>query len=134
MHLPCRPHPLRRSSVPADERLGCRFIMGIGLRRHQRKETDRKVRLMWTGEGGQSLYARARCVDISQSGMRVDCPEPIPVRTFVNFQIDGTKFEGSASVRSCGRQGLRHLLGLEFGSGLKWDPERYQQPPACSGS
>jgi hypothetical protein len=102
--------------------------MGIGLRRHSRSEIDHKVRLMWTGEGGQNFYARGRCVDISQSGMRVDSPEPIPVRSYVSFQFDGTRFEGSASVRSCSRKGLRHLIGLEFGSGLKWDPEKFGDP------
>ncbi|MEZ5402046.1 MAG: PilZ domain-containing protein [Bryobacteraceae bacterium] len=98
--------------------------MGIGLRRHARWETDRKIRLMWT-ESGQTMYARARCIDISESGMRVESPEPIPVRTYVSFQVDGTMFEGQASVRSCVRKGLRHLIGLEFGSGLKWNSGKF---------
>ncbi len=78
---------------------------------------------MWTSDAGQTLYARALCIDISESGMRVDSPEPITVRSFVSFQMDGVKFEGSASVRSCWRKGLRHVIGLEFSSGLKWRPE-----------
>jgi hypothetical protein len=30
---------------------------------------------------------------------------------------------GMASVKSCTRKGLKHLVGLEFSAGLQWKPK-----------
>lgn len=90
------------------------------FRRHQRRLADAKLQLSWTTEEGQSVFARGRCVNISQSGMRISIADKVPLRTIVNFQVEGLRFRGSGTVRSCTRIGLSHQVGLEFSGGLKW--------------
>jgi hypothetical protein len=103
------------------------WIMRNRLRRHDREQIDRAVQVEWPGDTGIVCFARCRCIDISQSGMRLNSPEPMPVRTSVNFQIEGTAFNGCAWVRSCVRSGLRYLIGMEFGGGLRWKPTVEQE-------
>ena len=61
-----------------------------------------------------------RAIDLSESGMRVESTEPLPVGAYVNFRFQKVEFEGSASVRSCSRPKARYVVGLEFSGGLKW--------------
>lgn len=62
-------------------------------------------------------------VDISESGIRLEVREPIEQRTYVTLQCSALGVHGSASVRSCTRQGTKFVLGLEFSGGLRWKPQ-----------
>lgn len=76
------------------------------------------VRLSWTS--GFDRYAIGECQDISQTGLRLLVPEPLPVSVRVCFWSDRLAFGGSGTVRHCKRQNGKYIIGLEFGGGLRW--------------
>jgi len=88
------------------------------LRRHDRLAVNYKVEMVWLNEHGETCFARCMCKDISVSGMRLESPEPVPVRTYVNFHISRLEFRGTGSVRSCVHKGMKYHLGVEFGGSL----------------
>ena len=87
------------------------------LRRHPRNAIERKVQISWSDERGRGSFTLCRCIE---SGMRLDSPEPVPIRTYINFRMVESRFEGSRSVRNCYRKGTRHHIGVEFSGGLRW--------------
>src|ERR1700687_1813432 len=94
--------------------------MPSGLRRSPRFPYDGKVRLVWDNTRQETLASVARVVDVSVDGMQLASPHPLPVRQIIQFQLQGTYFEGSASVRNCFRTGVLFRIGVEFGGGLKF--------------
>lgn len=92
------------------------------LRRQTRVPLNARVKLLWTGDNGQPCYCMATAVNISESGLRLESNHAVPVRSYVNFQVENTDVQGSASVRSCQHQGMKFCIGLEFTGGLKWAP------------
>lgn len=92
--------------------------MSRDLRRHTRIEFPGIVRLSWQ-VNGQVKFARGRCLDLSESGMRVEVPEAIAVRSYVTVSAEKIKLSANASVRHCGRKGGKFLVGLEFSAPLK---------------
>jgi len=92
------------------------------LRRHRRKTVEVAVRLCWQDSSGIVRYSKGRCLEISESGLRVETSDPMPLRSYVNFQIDNPPFAGSGSVRHVTRSGLKFVIGLEFAGTLRWRP------------
>ena len=90
------------------------------VRRHPRQRSDDKVRLVWQNTSGQTQWLSGACLDISQSGMRVELTARIPARQVVNFELLRNEFRGTAVVRCCQPAGLRFHIGLEFTGGQKW--------------
>ncbi len=84
------------------------------IRRHRRIPYTGPVRISWQGQESTPRYVRGRCLDVSESGMRVEAPEPIPVRTLVLLSAERIKLSGSATVRHVTRQGAKYVLGLEL--------------------
>jgi len=64
-----------------------------------------------------------KCLDVSESGMRVEVSESIDRQTYVTVQSTPLALHGRASVRTCARKGTKYVLGLEFSGGLKWKPK-----------
>lgn len=59
---------------------------------------------------------RAKCVDLSDHGARIECEQPIDFRTNVYLQAPRYGLMGNATVRYCRRNGIKHIVGLLFGS------------------
>lgn len=97
--------------------------MSQDLRRHRRVNLPSSVRVSWQ-DGGAEKYARGRCLDVSASGLRIEVPERIPVRTYVTVSADQPHFNANASVRHCTRAGSKYVLGLEFSYPIKTLLER----------
>lgn len=93
------------------------------LRRHLRSEFNSPVQLSWTDRNGNEQRVSARIVDISETGVRVESPEPLVPGVYVSFRAERLRLQGSASVRVCKKQGTKYLAGLEFSGGLKWKPQ-----------
>jgi hypothetical protein len=83
---------------------------------------------MWRDTSGGDKFAIVKSFDISESGMRIELPEPVEPRSFVQLQCPELGLQGTASVRSCSRQGVRFMIGLEFAGGLKWGRESSSKP------
>jgi PilZ domain len=94
-----------------------------GIRRDDRIRTDQMVEVTWKDRSGQEKFARARTLDISELGMRVEMPEALDKLIYVTLRCSALSLHGTASVRSCVRQATKYLIGLEFSGGLKWKPK-----------
>jgi hypothetical protein len=100
------------------------------LRRHQRIDSRSIVQLIWKDQLGNEKYTKARTLDVSESGMRVEVPERIPERSYITFRADELSLHGTGSVRSCQGKGLKYIVGLEFSTGMKWKPKPTESEPA----
>jgi hypothetical protein len=95
-----------------------------GIRRDDRIPTEELVEITWKDRTGQEKFAKARTLDVSELGMRIEMPEPLDKQTYVALRSNALSLHGTASVRSCMRQATKYLIGLEFSGGLKWKPKR----------
>jgi hypothetical protein len=93
------------------------------LRRHQRTPIAVPVQLSWTDRAGNQKFAYAKILDVSESGMRVEAGESLAKHAYVALRAERIALQGSASVRSCTKQGTKYIVGLEFSGGLKWKPK-----------
>jgi len=69
---------------------------------------------MWTDRAGQSRWAMVRILDLSDSGVRLEVPQPIETLCVVSFSSDDMNLSGQATVRFCRRQGTKYVVGAEF--------------------
>ena len=107
--------------MPADKRcMGETGSSRPDLRRHPRQPFEADVRIFWQDGRGVTNHASGRCVNVSEAGMAIEVTEPLPLRTYVHFEIARPRFGGTASVRYCQRRGLKSLVGLEFSGSLRW--------------
>jgi hypothetical protein len=81
------------------------------------------VHINWKDQLGNDKFTKARTLDVSEAGIRVEVPERIPERSYVTFRADELSLHGTASVRTCNPKGLKYIVGLEFSTGLKWKPK-----------
>lgn len=72
------------------------------------------VVMSWQVSTGDTHTARGTFRDVSQDGARIECSEPIAVRSNVYVQAPAYGLMGNATVRHCRRQGLKFSIGLEF--------------------
>jgi len=57
---------------------------------------------------------RAQAVGLSEQGAGIVCDRPVEARSMVYLQAPAYGLIGSASVRYCGRSGLKYRRGLLF--------------------
>jgi hypothetical protein len=84
------------------------------LRRHHRLPYFGYVNLSWTDTRGQVKYTRTKCLDISDSGLSLEAPEPISLRASVSIRAERLNLSGAATVRHVVRLGSKFILGLEL--------------------
>jgi len=83
------------------------------LRRHERSLFPAKLRISWIHTDGNPRYAQARCLDRSEGGVRIESPEPVPVRSNVLLQSEQMKLGGGAAVvKHIRRVGAKYAVGL----------------------
>src|ERR1035438_2973321 len=83
------------------------------IRRHPRIPYFGRVRISWQDSQGCPRYMTGKCLDVSEAGIRVEVPEPIPARTNVMLRAEQLNLTGSAIVKHVARQGLNYFLGLD---------------------
>jgi hypothetical protein len=87
-------------------------------RRHRRFPYAGVVRVSWDDGAHGARFARGKCFDVSESGLRVELPVSIPARTIVTLGADGIQVSGAASVKHVERFGAKYLVGLQLNSGV----------------
>jgi PilZ domain len=92
------------------------------MRRSRRVACKAKVQLSWVAENGEACGALVTCHDISQEGMQLRSPAPVPVRSSVQFLITGSPLQGTGTVRSSTRVGAGFVVGVTFAVPLRVDP------------
>ena len=87
-------------------------------RRHPRLPYAGPVRLCWEDSLRGPLFAQGRCIDVSETGTRLELPIPIPVHAAVSVTTDWMGVAGSASVKNVKRFGAKYVIGLQFNQAL----------------
>ena len=83
-------------------------------RQHGRSPYDGPIRISWEEERGLVRYAHAKCLDVSQEGLRIEVAEPIPLRSRLLLRADRINLSGSATVRRVTWRGCKYILGLSL--------------------
>lgn len=91
-------------------------------RRHPRIPFSGPVRLSWEDRG--TRFAQGRCVNLSETGTRIELPIPIPLHASVSLSTNQAGVSGSASVKNVARFGAKYVIGLQFNQPL---PPKVQQ-------
>jgi len=94
-----------------------------GVRRDDRIPAEELIEVTWKDRYGQEKFVKARTLNVSESGMKIEMPEQLEKLAYVTFRSHALSLHGTASVRSCTRQGTKYLVGLEFSGGLRWKPK-----------
>lgn len=91
-------------------------------RRHTRKPFPASIRVGWQDRWGNDKSALTRSFDISESGLRFELVESLPLRADVMVRGDSLGLQTRATVRFCERMGTKYAVGVEFTAGYRWRP------------
>jgi hypothetical protein len=91
-----------------------RALRGRQSRRDERYPFTCALQISWQRSTGESCTMRATCREVSLHGARVECDEPLEVRSNVYLNTLSYGLMGNATVRYCRRQGMKYVVGLEF--------------------
>ena len=97
------------------------------MRRENRRSCSQPVGIMWRDSAGDDKFMNAPVRDISESGIGLQIPEPVPVRSFVTLCAEKLGIHGQASVRYCSRQGMKYSIGVEFTGKMRRKTEAEQE-------
>jgi hypothetical protein len=94
------------------------------LRRNRRYATaGETIRVSWLGPTGTlKMVQQARVINISETGIAVEIPEPAQLLSRVKLQADKHNLLGEGTVRHCRRVGVQYIIGVEFVDDLRWRP------------
>ena len=81
---------------------------------HGRFKIKCRIVVYWEDIEGNTQKVRARGVDFSRAGARIESPEPMRPGDHVFIQAPELKLMGSAIVRHCKARGFKYRVGLEF--------------------
>jgi hypothetical protein len=84
------------------------------IRRHERVPCTLSILLAWTDPDGSDRYARGKCRDVSEAGLRVDTVDTIPAQSYVSLRIEKWDLTTSGRVRYSRRAGATNVIGLEL--------------------
>jgi hypothetical protein len=102
------------------------------MRRENRRSCAQPVGIMWRDAAGDDKFMNAPVRDISESGLGLQIPEPVPVRSFVTLCADKLGLHGQASVRYCSHKGINYSIGVEFTGSMRWKTEAEQEQEAAA--
>jgi hypothetical protein len=83
-------------------------------RTDERNPTDCIVELTWKSEHGEKFFEHCRALDITENGVAVECPEPLPHLSSVIVWAPTFHVAALAQVRHCTWKGSIYVLGLMF--------------------
>jgi curved DNA-binding protein len=84
------------------------------LRKEARNEVDFAVEVIWKSEAGEKIFESCRAIDLSETGVAIECPESIPVLAHVTVRAPLFEIAALAQVKRCIRRKTAYLLGLSF--------------------
>jgi len=83
------------------------------IRRHRRIPYVGPIRISWE-EHGQSRFALAKCVDISESGLSIESPQTVPRGAIIQLGAERIRLTGAATVKYVVRKGAKFVLGVQL--------------------
>ena len=87
-------------------------------RRHHRIPYAGPVRVSWSDASGTPQFAMGKCIELSESGIRIEVPANIPARTSLLLSAERIKLSGPASVKHVVRSGAKYILGIELSQSM----------------
>src|SRR4051812_27769541 len=87
------------------------------IREELRRPKAGAYALTWRGVDGLSYSAEGRGVDISPSGVGIDCSRELKGGSLVRVECRDGSIEGDYIVVHCTRRGMTFRIGLEFREG-----------------
>ena len=90
------------------------------------------MRISWEDPHGRVKYLPAKCIDISESGMRLETQEQVPIHTHISLRAEQLKLAGAATVRHVHRSGAHFIIGLELTQALRDKALAAVQEPSVS--
>lgn len=93
-------------------------MSGKDARRHRRIPYIGSIQISWE-TSGQARFAQGRCVDVSEGGLKLEVPVPVPLRTSIIMRSEKIQLSGSATVRHIARYGSKYILGIEMSQKLQ---------------
>jgi curved DNA-binding protein CbpA len=88
-------------------------------REHYRAPVDYSAVVYWEEASGEVSNARPKVRDISEAGMRVECPIRIAPGTGVYVEVPRYGFPIEATVRYCVPEGEGFRIGFEFSAATR---------------
>src|ERR1700736_5095449 len=88
--------------------------MNKDARREERGLTKEKYSISWKCADGQSFSAEARGVDVSKTGVAVECAYDIEPGSIAYVQARDSSLAGDFLVRHCTRRGANFFIGFEL--------------------
>ena len=84
-------------------------------RRHERLPSHAPVALRWREDSGEARFRPGTVLDYSESGLRIELLEPIPLSSYVVIGPQGQNKEACAGiVRYCLPNQTKYLIGFEL--------------------
>jgi hypothetical protein len=80
----------------------------------ERRPTDCNVELTWKTHSGEKLFEQCRALDLSETGVAIECPESIPPMSNVIVWAPAFQVAALAQVRHCTWRDSIYVLGLHF--------------------
>ena len=100
-------------------------------RRHRRRSVAVGAALMWENDSGVAQWAWARCLDLSESGARLELSQAIPAFQRVYLRLTDLGIESYGVVRHASVHGT---VGVEFNLPLadvsRIPVDRYPREPS----
>jgi hypothetical protein len=96
------------------------MITSKNNRRHYRIPYIGPMRISWE-EQGQPCFAMARCIDLSEDGLRIEVVRPVRPGATVMVNAERIKLSGATTVRRMERYGGKYLLGLQLATPMPAD-------------
>jgi len=94
------------------------------LRAEPRQPSNGTYSLAWKTRDGQARKAQVRGLDLSPSGLGIECLHEIPAGTLVQVDAFDLSARGEYVVVYCSKGGLRYRIGLEFREEAEAAPPR----------
>jgi len=84
------------------------------LRAGQRRTTNCTVEMIWKSESGERYFDQCRALNLSETGVAVECPEAIPPSSNVVLWAKDFQVAALAQIRHCTWQRTTYVIGLHF--------------------
>lgn len=101
-------------SANSTNQCGKSFLMESESRSIVRRDVDCVVELIWRTVEGEKKFESCHAVNLSDSGVAIECPEAIPLMAHVILRATAFEVAALAQVRHCSWRRSCYLLGLQF--------------------
>jgi hypothetical protein len=88
-------------------------------KRHNRRiHCVKPIRVSWE-ENGEPRFVYAKCIEISENGVRIELPYPVRTGSRILLREDSLGLATSATVKHLIRKGGKCMLGLHLREGIR---------------